>query len=78
MGTGIEGRSSNTFPMYLMLIGRRRKFLSIQDAGKAYDSGHVTVNIGNLVLESDFSVRDITAEEALRIGKIADEYSASK
>lgn len=78
MGTCDGGNSSNTFPMYLMIIEGERCFLSLQEAGKVFDNGHINVSIGNLVRESDRSVRNITPEEVTKISEVADEYSADK
>lgn len=64
--------------MYLMIVGNERRFLSLLDAGKVLDSGHIRVSIGNLVLEKNYSVREITSREANNVYAAADEYSASK
>lgn len=64
--------------MYLMIIGFERRFLPLPDAGRMFDAGHIKVSIGNLVLEINHSVRDITSEEVTKISEAADRYSASK
>jgi hypothetical protein len=61
-----------------MQVGDKREFLTLSFAGRAYDDGWVNVTILGLVLEQDFSVRDITDEERGKISYLADEYSASK
>jgi hypothetical protein len=66
------------FPLYLMKINEEQKFLSMQQAGVIYDSGWDKVEIVGLVLEANFSVRPITAEERNQIREIADKYSSSK
>ena len=78
MGNCTCGHSSNAFPMYLMIVGNERRFLSLLEAGKVLDSGHIRVSIGNLVLEKNYSVREITHGEAGKIYAAADEHSASK
>lgn len=70
--------SAKQFPLFLMKIGDKREFLPIREAGIAIDNGWTAVEVVGLVLEADFSVRDITREEASRISDIADENSASK
>lgn len=71
-------QTDRPFPWYLMKIGGERKFLPISEAGVAYDSGWVNVEIVGDVLEADGTVRPITEKERARISDIADEYSASK
>ena len=67
------------FPKYLVNMGGNKRFLSINETGKAWDCGHCEVTIDDhLVLEEDFSLRDITPTENRLIDDIADEYSASK
>lgn len=66
------------FPKYEMIINGKKKYLSLQDAGIVYDNGFVQVEIGDNVLESDFTVRNITKKEEREIANIADEYSANK
>jgi hypothetical protein len=70
-------------PMYLVTVkydGRlsSRQYRTIRDAGIIWDSGWATVEIDNMVLMPDLSVRLITKEENFKIQEIADEYSASK
>ena len=64
--------------MYLMIVGIERRFLSLPDAGRVFDSGHIKVSVGNLVLENTYLVREITPEERLKISGAAEEHSASK
>lgn len=67
------------FPLYLMKIGEELKFLSLREAGMAYDNGWVRVEIGAIViLDEHFSVRAITREERSEISRIADECSGEK
>jgi len=71
------------FPRYLMSITmadghRERRFVPLREAGVTFDSGWARVEIVGLVLEADFSVRDVTPDERSRISEIAEEYSSSK
>lgn len=66
------------FPKYLMVVDGKQKFLSFHEASVAYDSGWARVEFGHLVLESDFSVRDMTDAERAKLSEAADEYGASK
>lgn len=67
-----------TWPRYNMIIDGAPRWLSLRDAGIAYDSGHCSISIGGLVLEENGSTRDITMDERRRISDIADDWSASK
>ncbi|MES2006613.1 MAG: hypothetical protein V4436_00725 [Patescibacteria group bacterium] len=73
-----ERDSSLQFPLYLMLVDKKPKFLPLQEAGVTFDSGWVEVDTGGFVLEADLSVRPMTREEERKISDIADEYSARK
>jgi hypothetical protein len=64
--------------MYLIVIGNERRFLPMQEAAIVYDCGLVNVSIGELVLEHDYSLRNITPEEKGQIVEMADNYSESK
>jgi len=64
-------------PRYQMIVDGNEEWHSIRDAGIVYDSGWVSVSIGEKVKELDI-VRPITVEECRRIADIADEYSANK
>ena len=66
------------FPLYLFKIGVELKFLTMSEAGPAFDNGFVAVEIVGYVLCEDFSVRMITAEEKREISDRADRYSESK
>lgn len=67
------------FPKFLMITDRtQREFLSIGRAGAAYDCGWCRVEIGDLVLLSNFTTRPTTKEDRAAISDVADEYSASK
>ena len=50
--------------LYLMIIGRERRWLSLSEAGLIYDSGWTKVHIGGTVLNiEDGTEREITDEE---------------
>ena len=66
------------YPLYSMVINGKTSFMTLREAGVAYDNGMVRVEIGGLVLESSRSAREITHEERAKISEIAEEYSASK
>ena len=63
--------------LYLMVINGQREWKSIYQAGVAYDSGWVRVEIGGYVIEGG-KERPITTEERALIAEIADEHSANK
>lgn len=67
-----------TWPKYRMVINGKTKWLSVKQAGIAFDSGWHPVSIGGQVMEEDSTIRDITAAERTRISDIAEEWSASK
>jgi hypothetical protein len=69
---------SREFPRYLLSIEGQKKFVTMQEAGVLYDSGHLRVECLDLVLGADFSVRGITHEEISEMCRIADAHSASK
>ena len=56
----------------------KQKYLSLGEAGVAFDNGHAQVEICDNALESDFSVRPITPEEKHQISEAADKHSESK
>jgi hypothetical protein len=66
------------FPLYLMVVNGKNKWLSLYGAGVQYDNGFIPVSIGGRVLEEKGTEREITAEERRKIADIADEYSGSK
>jgi hypothetical protein len=66
------------FPLYLMTEDGKSKFMPLRQAGALADSMFSRVEIGKLVLESDFSVRKITDREHSQIVEIADRHSDSK
>lgn len=65
-------------PLYEMIIDGKQFWLSIKQAGIAYDSGWMPVQIGGSVLEREGAPRLITDAERQRIADIADDWSASK
>ncbi len=70
--------STRQFPLFLLKIDGKQKFLTMREAGIMFDSNFSNVENMRLVLEEDFSVRDITKEETSQMSEIADEHSASK
>ena len=64
--------------LYLMVVNGERHWMTLNQAGKVYDSGWYPVSIGGQVMDEDGKERDITDEERKRIADIADECSASK
>lgn len=66
------------WPKYRMVIDGTPKWMTIRQAGIAYDYGWCPVSIGGEVMEEDATVRDITSAERRQISDIAEEWSASK
>lgn len=73
---GVNSRSD--FPRYLMKVGKQMMFLPLQDAAAAYADGFTQVSFGDLVLESDLSVRRMSLNEGTAISDLADRISGSK
>ena len=61
-----------------MKVNGKRQFMTMQAAGVAYDSGWQKVELLRIVLEADYTVRDLTEEEEREISRIADAHSDSK
>lgn len=70
------------FPRYLVRIhdGKncRSSFETMQGAASLLASGCIPVAVDDLVLENDFSLRDITLPEKDRMNKLVDEIADSK
>lgn len=66
------------FPVYLFKIGDELKFLTMEQAGPAFDNGYEPATIVGFVLCEDFSVRMITPEEKREIRDRADRHSEAK
>ena len=71
------------FPRYILTMGGRGEtkksvFVPIGEAARAMDNWFVHVEVGDLVLESDFSIRQITEAEKAEMNRILDDYAASK
>ncbi|MBX4211099.1 hypothetical protein KW783_03985 [Candidatus Parcubacteria bacterium] len=65
--------------LYLILINSQEHWMTIDEAGKRFDSGTAAVEIGNKVMvQATGETRLITDEEHGFIAKIADSHSASK
>lgn len=64
------------FPLYLIKVGDKRRFLPLPRAVEAYDQWMHALLEG-LVLEQDFSLREILPEEAKRISTLANERRVS-
>lgn len=69
---------SREFPRYELVVDGHSHWLTLYQAGVAYDNNWVPVSIGGHVLHKDGTVRDITDQERARISDLADEHSASK
>lgn len=70
--------NNSDFPRYEMIINGKREFLRFAEAVRAYDTGFVRVEFGELIMQSDFSTRPMTDAEKVAISDAAEEYSASK
>lgn len=68
----------NDFPLFLIIVDGKKKFVPLKEAGILFDSGWQQVDTGGLMLEKDFSVRPMTKEEERAVSNTADDYSASK
>lgn len=66
------------FPKYLMTVDGKASFMSMKSAGIKLSSLWERVEVGNLVLEADFSVRKITKEENNRMTTISDRCDEDK
>ena len=74
-------QASVEFPQYMMIVNRRKIFMTMEKAGQVFNGNWANVDVGGLVLEydgTDITARDITKEERQQISKIADCISASK
>lgn len=63
---------------YLMIIDGDQEWLTLDQAGAAYDNGLAKVGIGGLVMIEDGDTRDMTDDERQNIVDAADSHSASK
>ncbi len=66
------------FPLYEMNVNGQIQFLSLGDAGAAFDSGWAAIAIGTRVIEEDGSPRQMTDEDKTRIQDVADAHSENK
>jgi hypothetical protein len=73
-----EKEGTKLWPKYLMKINGRRQFLTLGEAGRAYDNGMVSVEFGRYVLSEDFSVVPMNDTDRKEISDAADRYSESK
>ena len=69
---------SNDFPRYLIQKGNRSFFMTLSEAASTLNCGLVPSEIGDLVLEADFSVRPLIKDDHNRLVDAADEVSANK
>lgn len=75
---------SPEWPKYLMKSkagsekGWTRRFLTLAEAGRLFDSGFAQVQTGRYVLLEDFTVRLMTQQDADKICEAADKFSGSK
>ena len=72
-----------SFPKYHMIVDigvgkKRQSFMTLTEAGAAYDSGWAQVDIGDFVLTEDFKLREMTDEDRSMISEAADKHSESK
>ena len=70
--------SDEEFPKYLMKVGENRHFYSLSQAAEAYNNGMTEVDFGRYVLNADFSVRKMNAEDQQKISTAADNLEAAK
>lgn len=61
-----------------MKVGRNRYFYPLSQAAEAYNNGMAEVDFGRYVLNADFSVREMNAEDRQKISKAADSFEAAK
>lgn len=66
------------FPMYQMVVNGETRYYDLGEAGRLYDSGHLPVGFGELVMEEDTTERAMTDDDKRRISNYADKFSASK
>lgn len=66
------------YPLFLIYEDGQGKFLSKRKAGVLMDSMWSKVECGRLVLNEDFTIREITDKECNELVEIADNYSNSK
>lgn len=78
IGNEEDPKRRGDWPKYRMVINGEPKWLTIYNAGVAYDSGFYPVSIGGQVMDVDGEVRDITSSERTQIADIADDYSGGK
>ncbi|MDX1608377.1 MAG: hypothetical protein R3251_04160 [Candidatus Spechtbacterales bacterium] len=63
---------------YLMVVNGDERWMTLQEAGKIYDSGWFPVKIEGRVMDEDGEQRPITDEERKKIVEIANRRSESK
>ncbi len=68
------------WPKYLVIYdgGKLKRFHRLTQAAVDFDSGMIRVEIGDDVLEADFSLRPMTKEETSFLNMATDDYSDSK
>jgi hypothetical protein len=66
------------YPLFLMYVDGEGKFYEKYRAGALLDSWFAKVEPGNLVLNEDLTVRNITKEESRELDEISDRVSESK
>lgn len=80
--TTVNRRTENLveveFPRFRLTVEGRSQFVPIRQAAIAMNSWFNRVQVGDDVLESDFTVRPITAGEKQEMNYILDEYAASQ
>ncbi len=68
----------NAFPKYELIIDDKTYFLTLGQAGGAYDNGWVSVSFGTKVLNENGSTREMTKEDQAAISEAADRHSEDK
>ena len=64
------------FPLYLLQIGEKREFIPITHVHSVYQSPY-KVEIEGLVLNDDFSVREVNRKEEKELKEIAEAYGTT-
>jgi hypothetical protein len=67
---------SAIFPQYELFVNGKRSFVPLNEAARAMDSLMCHVSVGDIVLESDGVLRNITRDEVDRLNQLTDEWSA--
>lgn len=66
------------FPRVRVSVDGKESFVTFDEAGRLQDSLSRRVTVRDDVLESDMTVRPITAEEVAKINAVTDEWGAKR